>query len=530
MKALVYLVACTLKNTILETIRKPARLVVTILTIAFIGGLVVLSNVTNKEGTGALELYWLKVILFAFILFLGGISLKTGITSGNTIFSMSDVNLLFVSPLSPRRILIYGIVSMMKTALLSGIFILFQSSTFKTAFGLGFSAVLIVLLCYTLALMMTQLLSLLLYILTNSRPNRKRLVALVAVALCIPLVVVFLVNYSTSGDYKLALSLAAASPALSWFPIAGWASEFALALITGQYGTVVLYLAVSLAFCVLVVVLINLSKVDYYEDVLVASETAFEKQRALKEGNLSSVTDDKKKVRVKKTGITGRGAATLFYKHLRESFRQNRLGLWGPGSIIYVVLTVVLSIIMRYSNGLLLVLTQGLMWAQVFLIGMGRGLKELYMHYIYLIPESSLSKIVWSSFETVFKVIVEAIVVFTIVGIISRSPIMDIFGAFLVYTLFNFLLLGINYASLRWSGGSMNAGLAIVLYMVIVIVTLLPGLVPAIILGSSLPTHLSWLGYFVLAGWELIAGFGYFALSNGILHKCDMSTMQQIER
>jgi hypothetical protein len=170
------------------------------------------------------------------------------------------------------------------------------------------------------------------------------------------------------------------------------------------------------------------------------------------------------------------------------------------------------------------------MWAQMFLIGMGRGLKELYMHYIYLIPKSSLSKIVWNSCETVFKVLVEAAVIFTVAGLIARAPALDIAGAFLAYVLYNFLLLGINYSSLRWAGGTMNAGLSIVLYMLIVVVTLAPGIVAAVIAGSALPKHLSGLGYFVLAAWELIAGFAFFALSNGILHKCDMSSMQQIER
>jgi hypothetical protein len=380
---------------------------------------------------------------------------------------------------------------------------------------------------------MTQLLSLFLYIFTNSRPKRKRLAGAIAAALCLPLLIVFFSNFSATGDYVQALSAAANSPALSWFPIAGWASEFAFALIGGNFGAMALYLGVSAAFCAAVVVAINVSKVDYFEDVLIASETAFERQRALKEGNIQSATDtSKKKVRVKRTGVTGAGASALFYKHVRESFRQNRLGLWGFSSGIYALVAIILAVILRSSTGssFILILLQGLMWAQMFLIGMGRGLKELYMHYIYLIPESSLSKIVWNSCETVFKVLVEAAVIFTVAGLIARAPALDIAGAFLAYVLYNFLLLGINYSSLRWSGGTMNAGLSIVLYMLIVVVTLAPGIVAAVIAGSALPKHLSGLGYFVLAAWELIAGFSFFALSNGILHKCDMSSMQQIER
>jgi len=532
MRALVYLVTRTLKNTILQTLRKPARLVVVILTVAFLVGLILIATVVQEQPEVTLELHWLKAILFAFIVFLGGISLKTGITSGSAIFSMSDVNLLFVSPVSPRRILIYGIVSMMKAAFYSGLFILFQSSTFKSVFGLGFDAVVFTLLGYMLALVMTQLLSLLLYIFTNSRPARKRLIGIIAAVICLPLVIVLLTNFVATGDYRQAVAAAAGSPAFSWFPVAGWTSEFAIALISGEYGTMALYLAVSAAFCAAVVVLINISNVDYYEDVLIASQTAFERQRALKEGNIQSATDTSaKKVRVKKTGLTGAGASALFYKHIREAFRKNRLGLWGVGSIVYVAVAVILAFIMRRSDSpLILILLQGLMWAQMFLIGMGSGLKELYMHYIYLIPESSLSKIIWNSLETVFMVLVEAAVIFAAAGLISHAPVLDLTGACLAYVLYNFLLLGINYSSLRWSGGVMNAGLSIVLYIVIVAVSLLPGIIAAIIIASALPPQLTGLGYFILAAWELIAGLAFFALSNGILHKCDMSTMQQVER
>lgn len=527
MRAIAYLVVRCVKNAVLETLRRPGRLVVAILTLGLIVGLVLLARFTPQDASKYLDLYWLKAIFFSLVMFLAVTSVLAGMKKGSAIFQMSDVNLLFVSPISPRKILLYGILSMARNAFLSGLFILFQSSTVKMGFGLGFSALLYLLVAYGVAVLMTQLFSLFLYMVTNSRPGRRRLAGVILALLCVPLAVVFFTNFARTGDYLAALTALAQSPAMSWFPVVGWASELAMALITGQAGRVVLFLILSAVFTAALTLLILRLNADYYEDVLVATQTAFEKQRALKEGNLESATASGKKIRPAKTGLAGRGASALFYKHLRESFRQNRLGLWNVGSIIYTVMSVLLAIFLRNEGSLLLILTQMLMWTQLFLIGMGRGLKELYMHYIYLIPDGSLSKIIWNSIETVVRAAVEAVVIFAAVGVIARLPILDTLGAAVAYMLFIFFLMGINYASLRVSGGSINAGLYIVLYIAAVIVSMLPGIIVAIILGSSMPAHLQFIGYLVLAAWELIAGLAYFAVGQGVLHRCDMALLPQ---
>jgi hypothetical protein len=52
---------------------------------------------------------------------------------------------------------------------------------------------------------------------------------------------------------------------------------------------------------------------------------------------------------------------------------------------------------------------------------------------------------------------------------------------------------------------------------------MLPGLVPAIIVGSIIGgTSGAFAGLLILLGWEVIAALGCFTLSRGILHKCDM--------
>ncbi len=526
MNSLVFLLLRSAKNTLLELRRKPAKLLLWVLVIAGIGGIFILSLFTRQSTAGSLDLVWLKGLLFVFILIFVVTAIQKGLANGDVIFDMNDVNLLFVSPVSSRMILMYGIVRMAKMAFLAGFFILFQSNSLSVGFGVGFEGVLLVLLGFILAVGVLQIMSLLIYSLTNGRPRRKLMVRVLAVLAFLPLLAYTGLQLIKMDDLLLALESVLGSPLVDWTPVAGWASAGVLALIAGDMVKGVLFLGLLVLSGVALILYIALSNPDYYEDVLVATETAFERKRVLAEGQINPEASSTKKVKVAQTGIGGRGTSAIFYKHLRESFRANQLGLWGMSSIIMVLGAALFSWFMRDGEGGILVLLQILMWIQIGMIGTGRGLKELYMHYIYLIPEGSFQKIVWSNLEIVFKVLVESMAIFGIAGLIMGEPIGLILAANLVYTLFSFLLLGINYLFLRWTGADISAGLLIFIYTIAVIVIMLPGLIAAIVIGGMFQASGVLIGLVVLALWELLAALGCFALSKGVLHHSDMPVLK----
>lgn len=526
MSSLVFLLVKSAKNSFFELLRKPAKLIMWIVFLAMIVGLIVLSLFTTREGDSFQDIIWLKGILFLLILLFVGIAVQKGLSNGDAIFDMNDVNLLFVSPVNPRLILMYGIVKMAKTSFLAGFFILFQSNSLKLGFGVGFDAVLIVLLGFMLANSLLQVISLLIYTLTNSRPRRKMAVKIIAVAIFLPLIAKLGIQLAGAGNPMTALENTMRSPVFSWTPVAGWTSEGVVALIAGDLAKGLLFLGITVLTGALLILYIALSNPDYYEDVLVATETTFEKKRSLSEGQINPEAASTKKIKVARTGISGLGSNTIFYKHLRESFRANRFGLWGLPSVITIVSVAILSSFLPSDAGGLLIILQILMWMQIFMIGTGRGLKELYTHYIYLIPESSFRKIIWSNLEIAFKVLVESVVLFSVSGLIMGETIVLILLTIAVYTLFSFLLLGINYLSMRWTGADISAGMMIMLYMFAVMIIMAPGLAAAIALGTTIEGIGVLIGMGVLAGWELLAGLLCFALSRGILHNSDMPVLR----
>jgi hypothetical protein len=520
---LVYLVIKSLKNRIMELPRKPAKLVLYILGAVSIPVLVLFSQHTRQMMETPYDIIWLKGAFFLFLLMDLFAVLERGLSTGNTIFEMSDVNLLFVSPVNPRAVLAYGLARMINMAFFAGFFILFQGVSLSLWFGLSFSAVLPLLLGAFLAVLCLIILSLVIYSFSNSRPRRKRLVRLIALAAFLPLALYGVRQYLQTGDMTQALARVLNSPVLAWTPVAGWAAEGSIALIQGGLGRGLFFLALPLLGSALLVLAVILSKPDYYEDVLVAAEGTFEKKRAIADGQLAAAMTTAAQTRVSKTGIAGSGAAVFFFKHLRESFRANPLGLWGLPSLLLVAGTALGAFFFRHDETGPLALMPALLWIQIFRAGMGRGMQELYSPVLYLIPAAPFSKILWISLEQVFKTLVEAAAMFAAAGIIMGvSPWIAAEEA-LVYTLSCPLLIGINILSLRWTGTSLSAGIMLLLYGLTAMLFMLPGLIGAAFayVFWGLPAALG-----VFAAWETLAALGCFALSRGILHRCDMPVVR----
>jgi hypothetical protein len=520
---LIYLIVKSLKNRLLELPRKPAKLVMYILGAASIPALVLFSRHTRQMMETHYDIIWLKGAFFVFLLLDLVTVLQKGLSTGNTIFEMSDVNLLFVSPVNPRTVLAYGLARMSNTAFFMGFFILFQGASLSLWFGLDFSAVLPLLLGTFLAVFCLIIFSLVIYSFSNSRPRRKGLVRLFALAAFLPMVLYGTQQYLQTGDMARTLKQVLGSPFFAWTPVAGWAAEGAIALIRGGLGRGLFFLALPLLGSALLILYVILSRSDYYEDVLVAAEGTFEKKRAAADGQLAAAMTSAAKTRVAKTGIAGSGAAVFFFKHLRESFRANPLGLWGLPSFLLVAGTALGAFFLRHDEHGPLALMPTLLWIQIFRVGMGRGMQELYSPALYLIPASPFSKILWSSLEQVLQTLVEAAGMFAAAGIIMGvSPWIAAEEA-LVYTLSCPHLISINILSLRWTGANLSSGILLIFYGLTALLFMLPGLIGAVFayIFWGLPAALG-----VFAAWETLAALGCFALSRGILHRCDMPAIR----
>jgi hypothetical protein len=389
---------------------------------------------------------------------------------------------------------------------------------------------------YLLTQVSLQLLTLLIYSATNGNKNKKRLVNIIAVIIFLPVAAALVRElFSTDGNFLEALRAAIDSPAFSFTPVVGWAAEGLIALMTGGAAKGALYLGLIALAGVASVAVIYIGNPDYYEDVIVASETLFEQRRNAAEGKMNSLEQNsRRKIKIKGTGIKGSGAKALFGKHIRESFRANRLGFIGMQTIGLTAGAAIFTFIMKQAmvtvedaGVIILITTLGtIMWMKIFLVGTGRGLKETYSHYIYMIPESPFKKMVWANVEFMTNAAVEGTLVCIAIGLITGGGAAAVICSALAYSLFVFMLVAVNFAFMRFTGADISAGLLVVLYMAGALILMAPGVVIASVAGV-MALGLSG-GLAVLAAWELFVALTGFWLAKDVLHNCDMTVIRQV--
>jgi len=408
--------------------------------------------------------------------------------------------------------------------------------TLRDMFGVNFSGVLIIFAAFILVTAVSQLMTLVIYSFTNSRPKRQKTVKIVILILFAPMIISLFWNIWAAGfDAPAGILEFMRSTMSSLIPIAGWAAAGSTAFIAGETLAGALFFGLLVLIGAILVAAIYIGKPDYYEDVLVATETMFEKMRDYAEGNYAAITLADKNVKIKGTGIGGHGASALFHRHIREAFRANKFGLWGVSTLVLTALAAANAFIMIQmggegadSSGYMLTIIILMMIVQIFLVGMGKGQNDTYAHYIYLIPENPFKKIIWSNLEVIFKIAVQNALVFIAAGLVLGADASSIALAIITCTLLSFLTLGVSFLSMRFTGAHMSLGILSLLYIITLVVVMIPGVAGAILVGTLMEEGGLILGLLILSAWELIAGLACFAGSKRILHNCDIPTMGQM--
>ena len=150
MSPLIYLSLSRLKNTIRDLFRKPARLIY----VVFLVALVVVAIGGNQSWSSP-ELYRdpreMVAMATALFLFIFLYMVWNGFSKGGTIFSLSDENLIFPSPIGRTRALFYGLFRQIGTVLLVGLFLFYQYGWLHNLYNITMGTMVVIFLCYCAA-------------------------------------------------------------------------------------------------------------------------------------------------------------------------------------------------------------------------------------------------------------------------------------------------------------------------------------------------------------------------------------------
>ena len=477
--ALVYLLLTRLKAQFKEMVRKPARLIYLVLVIALFA-ITLLGG--GEAGGAARDARELPALAGAFYGLMFVILVSAGFKNGASMFTLSDVNLLFPAPIRPRAVLYYGLFRQLGASLLLGLFLLFQYGWLHSLYGVGVGILILIVVLYGVSVFLAQVVAMAAYSLTSMSPRRRALAeGLIYGVLGAFLVAVLARAALAPGGMSLtSLVDAADSPLFRLMPVAGWTAAMLRGAMTGDFIMLAAYAALTAAFLIAVVVLIARYDHDYYEDVLRTAEVSHSAITAQKEGRVAEAAPAN--VKVGKVGLgRGWGASAIYFKHRVEERRVRRFAL-SPMALVFALIVIVFAFFMR-ENGALPVFLMAV-YMQMFSEALSRFGRELTKPYIYLIPESSFSKLLSALRQSVMNGFWESLVVFVPAGLILGLDLWTIAALVLARWSFTLVYNADTVAEMRLFGGVSSKFLTMFFYVLLMLLIALPGAAAAIALGA----------------------------------------------
>lgn len=489
---LVYLTVTKLKNQLISVVKSPAKLIYGVFLVAIFA----LSAVSGKsmeldalrdprEPVAIMTLFYTMMFLMVF---------ASGSSSSNSpMFTLSDVTLLFPAPLSPNKILSYGLVRQLGLSLLLGFFILFQYSWLHGVYGVEPWGLLLIIVGYGLTLFFAQLSAMASYVRTSGNPKAAKIVrycvfgtAGVYGALAVLTCREDLFALAQGGSFEPLLASGAAffgaMPGLL-FPVTGWSAGLVGSIFSGDWVLAALFGGLlALLFGALLGLILS-CKNNYYEDVLETAETAQSAITAQKEGQLSEVVP--KNVKVGKTGLgKGWGASAIFYKHKVEN-RRSGVFLFSNMSLLFAAIIIVTSIFMKDAG--LVGIFSFATYMQLFTVALGRFNRELIKPYIYLIPEPPLKKLLYAIQESLLTSFWEAVLIFVIVGAVIQASPLEIALCILARVSFALLFTAGNVLVERVFGMVSSKTLIFLFYFLVLALMTIPGIVVCVVCAIFFP-------------------------------------------
>lgn len=499
MRALCFLLTRRLKNSIVSIFKNPSQLIGALVLIFFVFFTAFSASATQVSSShlrDVNELYALIFLLYSFVFVM--IS-KNGFYSGGSMFTMTDVNLIFTAPLSQSKVLSFGLFQQLGKSLLIGYFILYQSSLVKTTYGQGFQVLIYILLGYGITVFLSQMTAMVIYSFTSASDRRRS----VTKAIYYTVIAAFAVYalgfcYKNAGVSPESLVLAARSTVARLFPVSGILSLAVEGAAKGE----IIKIAAGLIYCVLFWglyrVLLHFINSDYYEDVLQSAEASFSAIQARKEGKASESAP--RNVKVGKTGITkGMGASVIAYKHQIEN-RRSKVFLLSTTSLVSVIFTVVGCFIFRDMPLGIFIISAYIM---IMTVGMGRWAKELNYPYIYLIPEPSYKKLYYTVKSEIPSLVTESVICFIPVYFIVGISLAEAAAMALGRITIGLLLISVNLLIQRIFGTSQKKVFILTLYFLMVMLSVIPGAVAGAVIATLFP-FLYFVGYIAMAIVNLI--------------------------
>jgi hypothetical protein len=189
---------------------------------------------------------------------------------------MSDVNLIFVSPIKPQTVLLYGIIKKIALELLASIYILYQIPNALRNFNVPVINQIVLILSFLIfQLIFCNMLKLFIFALNTKHSMLGQVIRQTIKGLLIVITtgaLFVLVRGDIKATWEKLLNIVVHSSWIGDIPIVGWMREISIQVIKGMNISILLYLLLFLLISILMLYITYNLKLDYYEDMLSGAE------------------------------------------------------------------------------------------------------------------------------------------------------------------------------------------------------------------------------------------------------------------
>ena len=500
MSSLFYIIRKQLKNIIRDLSKKPLALIgyifIGILMVGFL--IIVLIMPSGSIRSASNEIF--VAILTALLSVAMYMGLRQGIEKGSSYFRFSDVNYIFTSPVKTSKVLLFGFIRNIGSSLLVVLLMLFQIPNIKNHFLLadyGVLSILIAALFYTLFI---PIMGMLIYTFSTKSPSNRDIAKRVIDALI--------------GKESLLQAVISFfnSKLFSFIPILGQVRTIAMASVYGidyKFFIAILILFAMIGAFFAILYRFNL---DFYEDVLAATEAQESKIKAKREGR--DISLQKRKVRKVKGGFSSYGARAIFEKIMLE-YRKTSIFLFFDRTTLFVVLfSIGFKFFMPEEASSIFITLFFSAYMLFFFVVQGKWPLELEKPYIFLIPESNGKKLLYTTLAENIKNLLDGVLLFIVAYFIYETSIPVVLICMVSYTLYGAMYVYSDIVSRRLFSSVHSKVMQIFIKLFVIFFAVSPGIIIMAIVQSI--THNELYSAIIIALWNLIVVTCFFLASVGI--------------
>lgn len=339
------------------------------------------------------------------------------------IFRKGDVHLLFASPVSPKKALLYAHIKTLFLYTIVGILIMACSVLLFHASA--WQLLLFFLVNMILENLLEGSLMTLLYGSEKLGERGRRVAVLVAYAIIGVFFLLAALMYLERGLSVDSVLAYLHSSSIQMVPLVGWYIGFIHLIFMGPTTVNVI---VSILYLLSVVVLSVMAlkmrcSGEYYEDAMKFAEDFEELTRKKQEGQMAFLGKKEKFGKAKVT-YKGGGAKAIFYKQLLE-YKKSKLFFFDSSTIMMLLLGVFLGYVwsqsmMEYREFLLPLVMSYLVFC-MSAVG-GKWSKEILNPFTFLIPDSPMRKLWYATLMEHIRSLVCGIIFAIPAGILWKLP------------------------------------------------------------------------------------------------------------